>query len=284
MSNSQDYSTTNSHAPDPAAGSPHVHTLTCGCPDAQQDQTHLYAHGHLHLTSRTKAVVLPLSLALLIAGWIIYWLFPSQRFMADIYALILAALCGLPIIIGALKELAAGRAGLSLLVALAVIGAVSIGDYLAAGTVAFILQLAILVEELAERGATSAVTALTRLAPPTALVRRDGTEQTIPAEQLRPADRMILRPGDRIPADGQIVVGSTSIDQSMISGEALPVDRSVGDEVLAGTINLTGAVEVDVTRVGDDSALGNIIKLVRRAQTYQPEIIRLADRFFAYYT
>ncbi len=284
MSNSQDYSPTNSHTPGPAAGSPHVHTLACGCPDAQQDQTHLYAHGHLHLTSRTKAVVMPLSLALLIAGWIIYWLFPSQRFMADIYALILAALCGLPIIIGALKELAAGRAGLSLLVALAVIGAVSIGDYLEAGTVAFILQLAILVEELAERGATSAVTALARLAPPTALVRREGTEQTIPAEQLRPADRMILRPGDRIPADGQLLVGSTSIDQSMISGEALPVDRTVGDEVLAGTINLTGAVEVDVTRVGDDSALGNIIQLVRRAQTYQPEIIRLADRFFAYYT
>ncbi len=134
MSNSQDYSPAHNHTPDP-----------------QQDQTHLYAHGHLHLTNRTKAVIMPLSLALLIAGWIIYWLFPSQLFMADIYGLVLAALCGLPIIIGALKELASGRAGLSLLVALAVIGAVAIGDYLEAGTVAFILQLAILVEELAER-------------------------------------------------------------------------------------------------------------------------------------
>lgn len=274
MSNSQDHSPSNNYTPDPALGTPH----------AQQDQSNLYAHGHLHLTDKTKAVVLPLSLALLITGWVIYWLFPSQRFMADIYALALAALCGLPIIIGALKELASGRAGLSLLVALAVIGAVAIGDFLEAGTVAFILQLAILVEELAERGATSAVTALARLAPPTALVRRDGTEQTIPAEQLRHGDRMILRPGDRIPADGQLVVGSTSVDQSMISGEALPVDRTIGDELLAGTINLTGAVEVDVTRVGTESALGNIIQLVRRAQTYQPEIIRLADRFFAYYT
>ena len=262
----------------------HQHTMTCGCAVADGDQTHLYAHGHLHLTSKAKAVIMPVSLALLIASWVIHWFFPSQRAMADVYALILAALCGLPIIIGAMKELASGRAGLSLLVSLAVIGAVSIGDYLEAGTVAFILQLAILVEELAERGATSAVTALTRLAPATALVRRDSSEQTIPADQLIPGDRMILRPGDRIPADGNIVVGSTSVDQSMISGEALPVDRAVGDELLAGTINLTGAVEVDVTRVGDDSALGNIIQLVRRAQTYQPEIIRLADRFFAYYT
>ena len=262
----------------------HVHTATCGCPASGRDESHLYAHGHLHLTSRSKAVIMPLSLALLIAGWTIHWFFPSQAPMADIYALILAALCGLPIIIGAMKELAGGRAGLSLLVSLAIIGAVGIGAYLEAGTVAFILQLAILVEELAERGATNAVTALTRLAPPIALVRRDATEQTIPAEHLRPGDRIILRPGDRIPADGNIIVGSTSVDQSMISGEALPVDRAVGEEVLAGTINLTGAVEVDVTRVGDDSALGNIIQLVRRAQTYQPEIIRLADRFFAYYT
>ena len=165
MTNSQDYSYPNDRATDPS--------------DAQQDQTHLYAHGHLQLSNKAKAVIMPLSLALLIAGWIIYWLFPSQRFMADIFSLALTILCGLPIIIGALKELASGRAGLSLLVALAVIGAVSIGDYLEAGTVAFILQLAILVEELAERGATSAVTALTRLAPPTAMVRRDGTEQTI---------------------------------------------------------------------------------------------------------
>ena len=262
----------------------HVHSMTCGCTVCASDDTHLCAHGHLHLTSKAKAIIMPVSLALLIASLVIYWFFPSQRAMADVYALILAALCGLPIIIGAMKELATGRAGLSLLVALAVIGAVCIGDYIEAGAVAFILQLAILVEELAERGATSAVTALTRLAPPTALVRRDSTEQTIPASQVVNGDRMILRPGDRIPADGTIIVGSTSVDQSMISGEALPVDRAVGDEVLAGTINLTGAVEVDVTRVGEDSALGNIIQLVRRAQTYQPEIIRLADRFFAYYT
>ncbi len=279
MSNSQDSIATDVHN---HAG--YVHSPTCGCSGANHDAEHLYAHGHLHLTSRAKAVIMPLSLALLAASWLIHWFVPSQDVMANVYALILAALCGLPIIYGALKELAAGRAGLSLLVSLAVIGAVAINDYLEAGTVAFILQMAILVEELAERGASSAVTALTRLAPATALVRREGAERSIQAGELLIGDRMILRPGDRIPADGNIVVGSTSVDQSMISGEALPVDRTVGEEVLAGTINLTGAVEVDVTRVGDDSALGNIIKLVRRAQGYQPEIIRLADRFFAYYT
>ena len=262
----------------------HLHSSTCGCPGAEHDQEHLHAHGHLHLTAKAKAVIMPLSLALLAAAWLIHFFAPSQEFMANVYALVLATICGLPIIIGALKELATGRAGLSLLVSLAIIGAIGIGDFLEAGTVAFILQMAILVEELAERGASSAVTALTRLAPATALVRRDRAENSIPAGELIPGDRMILRPGDRIPADGNIAVGSTSVDQSMISGEALPVDRSIGDEVLAGTINLTGAVEVDVTRVGDDSALGNIIQLVRRAQTYQPEIIRLADRFFAYYT
>ena len=88
MSNPQDYSPTNNPATDPTPGSPHVHTLTCGCPGAQQDQSHLYAHGHLHLTSRTKAVIMPISLALLVTAWIIYWFFPSQRFMGDIYALI----------------------------------------------------------------------------------------------------------------------------------------------------------------------------------------------------
>ena len=93
----------------------HVHSASCGCAGAHVGDSHLYAHGHLHLNKRAKAIIMPLSLGLLIASWLIYWLMPSQRFMADIYALLLAGLCGLPIIIGAIRELASGKAGLSLL-------------------------------------------------------------------------------------------------------------------------------------------------------------------------
>ena len=260
----------------------HDHDLHGACCGGGGDAFH--AHSSLHMSSKAMQIILPLSVGLLILAFFVSWRWPEQAFMADIYALAVALMCGLPIVIGAIKEVAGGRAGLNLLVALAVVGAVGIGQYKTAGLVAFILQLAILVEELAERGATDAVAALRRLAPPTALVRRDGKESSIPADQLRVGDRVILRPGDRIPADGDLLIGQTSVDQSMISGEAVPVDRKIGEPLLAGTINLTGAVEMNVTRVGEDSALGNIIKLVRRAQQYQPEIIRLADRFFAYYT
>ena len=252
--------------------------------DVEDTGAHMQAHGHLHMSRRAKAVIMPVSLATLLVGVMVAWLAPEQAPIAKILGLVVAALCGLPIVLGALKEVARLKLGLNVLVAIAIVLAVAADKALEAGVIAFILQLAILIEELAERGARNALVRLERLAPDQALVRRNGKEIGIPTGELVVGDRLILRPGDRIAADGKIALGATSTDESMISGESLPVDKRVGDDLLAGTVNLTGGVEIDVTRVGEDSALGSIIALVTKAQGYQPQIIRLADRFFAYYT
>jgi Zn2+/Cd2+-exporting ATPase len=103
-------------------------------------------------------------------------------------------------------------------------------------------------------------------------------------EELQVGDVLVVMPGERVAADGKLVSGTTSVDESSVTGEAVPVDKAAGAEMLAGTINLTGSVEVQVERVGEQSALGQTIALVRRAQRFQPEIIRAADKFFAFYT
>jgi len=136
-------------------------------------------------------------------------------------------------------------------------------------------------ESRAKRKTTAAIQGLLTLQPQTACVRRNGIEQWIPLSALRVSDRVVVRPGERIPADGTMVNGQAHVDESMISGESLPVDKSSGDRVLAGTINRSGAFEFDVAVLGEQSVLGQIIKLVEQAQGSKAPIQQLADRIAA---
>jgi len=136
-------------------------------------------------------------------------------------------------------------------------------------------------ESRAKRRTTVAIQGLLALQPKTACVRRDGKEQWIPVEQLRLGDRVVVRPGEKIAADGRVVAGEAGVDESMISGESLPVDKSPGDRVLAGTLTASGAFEFDVTALADQSVLGQIIQLVEQAQGSKAPIQRLADRIAA---
>lgn len=133
-------------------------------------------------------------------------------------------------------------------------------------------------ESRAKARTTVAIEGLLALQPKTACVRRDGKEQWIPLEHLRLGDRVLVRPGEKIAADGRVVAGEAGVDESMISGESLPVDKSPGDRVLAGTLTAAGAFEFDVTALAGQSVLGQIIQLVEQAQGSKAPIQRLADR------
>lgn len=137
-------------------------------------------------------------------------------------------------------------------------------------------------EMKSRRGTTEALRALLALVPPTATVIRDGTEREVPTSALVVGDRIRLRPGDKVPVDGVIVEGTTSIDESLVTGESVPVDKGPGDPVIGGSINRSGSVVMEATKVGGETALAQIIALVERAQTSKAPGQRLADKAAAY--
>jgi len=133
-------------------------------------------------------------------------------------------------------------------------------------------------EHRAKRDAGAALRALMESGATEATVLRDGVEKLLPVAMVKPGDVMVVRPGERIPTDGQIIDGSAAIDASMMTGESVPVDASVGDTVLGGTINTSGSLQVRATRVGDDTELARMAALVERAQTGKSDAQRLADK------
>ena len=169
------------------------------------------------------------------------------------------------------------------LVSLALIASVAIGEDFAAGEVAFIMQLGGLLEELTVARARAGIEKLVRLtprtAPQTARVLRDGQDLIIPAEQVQVGDLLRVLPGEGVPVDGVIVSGQTSINQAVMTGESLPVDKTVGDEVSSGTVNQFGAFEMRATKVGEDSSIQRMIRLVQSADAGKAKIVGLADRW-----
>src|SRR5713101_6794009 len=137
-------------------------------------------------------------------------------------------------------------------------------------------------EMRSRRGTTDALQALLQLVPPQARVLKDGKENLIPTSELQVGDIIILKPGDRVPVDGTIVDGETAIDESLVTGESLPVAKKNGDNVIGGSINQSGSVRFEATKVGEETALAQIVKLVEAAQNSKAPGQRLADRFAQY--
>ena len=146
-----------------------------------------------------------------------------------------------------------------------------------------LIQMGNLLEYVTKGRASAAVHRLLNLQPTMAHVVRDGVETSIPVEQVVVGDLLVVRPGERVPVDGKVVDGSSSIDESMITGESLPRDKRVGDEVIGATVNKTGLLKVQATKVGQDTVLSQIAKLVEEAQVGKAPLQRLADRVSAYF-
>ena len=189
-------------------------------------------------------------------------------------------LCGVPIILEAVIGLiTAFDIKADVLVSLALIASVCIGQDFAAGEVAFIMQLGGLLEELTVAKARAGIEKLVHLTPQTARVLRNGGEEIIPADQVKVGDHIRVLPGEGIPVDGVIISGQTSINQAVMTGESLPVDKFAGDTVSSGTVNQFGAFEMEATKVGEDSSIQRMIRLVQSADAGKAKIVGLADRW-----
>ena len=189
-------------------------------------------------------------------------------------------LCGTPIVIeAAIGLITRFDVKADLLVSLALIASVIIGEYFAAGEVAVIMQLGALLEEMTVAKARKGIERLASLAPETARVISSGTERIIPASEVKKGETIRVNPGETVPVDGEILSGSTSVDESVLTGEPIPVDKAAGDHVMSGSINRFGVFELRADAVGESSTIARMAKLVESADASRAKIVRLADRW-----
>jgi Cd2+/Zn2+-exporting ATPase/Cu+-exporting ATPase len=169
------------------------------------------------------------------------------------------------------------------LMTLGVAAALVVGQWTTAAIVVLFMYVGDYVERATSEGARRAVRDLTAMAPQTARVEREGLEQEVPIDDVQVGEIVVVRPGERIPVDGEVLSGQATVDQAAITGESMPVEVGPGARVLAATVAQLGSVRVRVTGVGDDTTFGRVIRLVEEAEAHRAEVQRFADQFSAYY-
>jgi Cd2+/Zn2+-exporting ATPase len=170
------------------------------------------------------------------------------------------------------------------LVSLAIIASVVVGEYLSAALVSLIMVLGSLLEELTAQKARSAIDSLFSLAPENATVIQDGKESVIPVRQIKPGHRVLIRSGEKVPVDGKVIRGQASLNQASLTGESDPVEKTIGDQVYAGTVIYAGMLEIEAQKVGEDTTLGKMIALVQEAEKQKAPILRISDHYARYFT
>ena len=198
-------------------------------------------------------------------------------------AWVCVVICGIPLLYLSVWRIIHNK-GISkissaLLITMAMFAAIGIGDLFAAGEVAFIMEIGALFEDMTTDRAKKGLKNLIALTPETGRIIREGEEKTVPAEEIARDDIVRILPGERIPVDGVIVTGETSVDQSVMTGESLPVEKAAGDTVFSGTINCFGSIDIRATKVGEDSSLQTLIRMVKEAEKNQAPTQRIADKW-----
>ncbi len=255
----------------------HVHDDTCGC-------GHDHSHSAVHIRQLVLGVVFVLN------AYLVDWLFASGNTLASASAFIGAIILGYPIVVTAIKDLRVGRLSINELVAIAVLAAFASEDYKTAGVVAFFMLTGELIETRTAEGARDSIESLIKLTPTKARRIKHAAgaaaevEEEVPASDLRVGDVIRIRPGDNVAADGIILTGQGSFNQATITGESLPADKKPGDEVFAGTQNLTGLLEIKVSRAGEDTTLGRVRELIIAAEQTKLPIQKIVDQYMGFYT
>jgi len=252
--------------------SQHEHDDNCGC-------GHDHEHSVVHLWQAVLGVVFVLN------AFIVDWIFDAGSTLASASAMIGAIILGYPIIVTAVKDLRRGNLSINELVAIAVLAAFASGNYETAGIVAFFMLTGEIIETRTAQGARDSIESLIKLTPTKARrILKDGNEEEVAASQLDVGDVIRIRPGDNVAADGIIVNGQGSFNQATITGESLPADKKSGDEVFAGTQNLTGVLEIKVSRAGTDTTLGRVRELIIAAEKTKLPIQKIVDQYMGFYT
>ncbi|MDT3437677.1 cation-translocating P-type ATPase [Haloarcula sp. 1CSR25-25] len=230
-----------------------------------------------------KAIIVVVSGLLYAGGWTLGYVSAFDTASAAI--LILAAIVGgYDIAKTAYHEVTSRTLGIKTLVTLAAVGAIVIGSYWEAAAVVFLFALGSYLEGRTMRKTRNALEELLEMTPDTATVRRDGEQREVPAREVEDGEIVIVKPGEKIPVDGEVVEGESAVNQAPVTGESAPVHKVDGDEVYAGTINQEGSLEVRTTGSGTDTTLQRIIQRVEKAQEAQSPTESLIDRFAKYYT
>ncbi len=206
----------------------------------------------------------PISKAFFIAGIVLGGFLPAKN--------------GLAVLINA-RQL-----DMNILMSIAVVGAAAIGEFVEAAAVVFLFSLGNALQGYTLDSTRNSIRALMDLAPQQALVVRDGAELTLPLEDIVIGDVIIVRPGEKIAMDGRVIAGSSTVNQASITGESVPVEKTAGDEVYAGTINERGSLQIEVTRLAKDNTISRIIAMVEEAQGQRAPSQQFVDRFAKYYT
>jgi heavy metal translocating P-type ATPase len=192
-------------------------------------------------------------------------------------------LCGIPIIVGAVKAVISEHdITADVLVSLALIGSLIAKEFFAAGEVAFIMEIGSALEDYTSAKAKKGIRELINLMPEMARVRRGSEEKIIPVEEVKAGDTVIVLAGETIPTDGTITSGMTAVDQSVMTGESIPVDKTVGDDVISGTLNKSGVFEYTSSTGASDSSLQKMIRLAEQADENKAPIVTLADKWAAW--
>jgi Cd2+/Zn2+-exporting ATPase len=243
-------------------------------------------HGEAGLQRRLLFVIV--GAVFLLLGAILQWLRPGEKDLAVAWAMGGAVLTSIPIVLDAWRGLWASRSDnnsfyMNQFVTLAVFACFATGQYFTAGIVAIVLLVGHILEDRSMLGTNEAIDRLVHLARATARRLRDGREEEVDAEDLSEGDRVRVRPGDTLPADGTVVAGFSTVNQASITGESLPAEAGSGTSVFAGTVNLTGVLEVEVTRTGSKTVLGRVKDIVEEAQQSRAPIMRITEEYARYY-
>ena len=239
-------------------------------------------HDHEHTEIRLRPILV--GLLFVINSFIIHYFFENGKVVGDVNAMIGAAMLGYPIVWTAIKDLRKGRLSTNELVALAVLASFASGEYQESGLVAFFMLLGEIIETRTAEGARASIESLVKLTPTKARRINGSKEDEVEVKDLKVGDVIRIRPGDNIAADGVIMMGEGSINQANITGESLPVDKTTGDDVFAGTQNLNGVLEVKVSRADADTTLGRVHDLILAAEKTKLPIMRIVDQYMGFYT
>jgi Cd2+/Zn2+-exporting ATPase len=236
------------------------------------------------LWSKKNLFIIGSSLILLAAG-LIYEFIASQRTIAQLLFLAVLGTAGHSIIRRGFSSLVfQKRLDMNFLMTIAATGAFLIGHGEEGAAVIFLFFMAESLEEYAEERTKNSVAALIRLAPETATIRRKGREEKVHVHEVKAGETILIKPGERIPLDGIVVKGTSTINQAPITGESIPVTKTKGNEVFAGTINEESYLEIRVSKTSHETMLSKIVKLVENAQKQKSKTEKFIDRFAKYYT